>query len=409
MFKDFRKYLSASIQVYLLLLVLIFIMKLVGLDYFGLDLDNKIVTSISNFITKNMLINNLILFIPLVFNNYIIVSYTCNDNSSKMKSYNALLLIPFYILQCYKLDWFGNFSFLAETIYVLLISYIYCINNKSKLNIKRFLFIMFIVLSTQIISMLTRYNYSLEYVSNPVANIILNLDYYIMLIIIYKINFMKGGSESWVDGYQEVQCSSLQKKQNFTKLLERLQENSSSFNKLTKVDKAAFVIYFVLSLLWNLFTVVTVILIAYFNDTVVECIFILTSFWISKRVFGKVFHLKSMTQCFILSNLTYYVLNRITTPIGISILVPIMLGVGLSYITSKFVKNYKPLYKGMPVDEFNRTILEVVEKDSDKYNICYDFFINKTNAILLGRKYNYTEAGIRKITARVNDKIKALR
>ena len=405
MFKDFRKYLSASIQVYLLLLVLIFIMKLVGLDYFGLDLDNKIVISISNFITKNMLINNFMWFILLIINHYIIVSYTCNDNSSKMKRYNVLLLIPFYFLQCYKLDWFGNFAFLVEELYFLIVSYIY----KKEIKVKRFLFITLFMMAAQLISMLTRFNYSIEYVSNPIANFILNLDYLLMLIIVHKLNFTKGGSKSWEDGYQEVQFSSLRKRLNFTKLLERLQESSSSFNKLTKVDKAAFVIYLVLSLLWNLFTVVTVILIAYFNDTIVECIFIITSFWISKRVFGKAFHLKSMAQCFILSNLTYYVLNRITTPIGISILVPIMLGVGLSYITSKFVKNYKPLYKGMPVDEFNRTILEVVEKDSDKYNICYDFFINKTNAILLGRKYNYTEAGIRKITARVNDKIKALR
>lgn len=405
MFKDFRKYLSTSIQVYLLLLVLIFIMKLVGLDYFGLDLDNKILISISNFITKNMLINNFMWFILLIINHYIIISYTCNDNSSQMKIYNALLLIPFYILQCYKLDWFGNFAFLVEELYFFIVSYIY----KKEIKVKRFLFITLFMMAAQLISMLTRFNYSIEYVSNPIANFILNLDYLLMLIIVHKLNFTKGGSESWEDGYQEVQFSSLRKRLNFTKLLERLQENSSSFNKLTKVDKAAFVIYFVLSLLWNLFTVVTVILIAYFNDTIVECIFILTSFWISKRVFGKAFHLKSMAQCFILSNSTYYVLNRITTPIGISILVPIMLGVGLSYITSKFVKNYKPLYKGMPVDEFNRTILEVVEKDSDKYNICYDFFINKTNAILLGMKYNYTEAGIRKITARVNNKIKTLR
>ena len=35
-------------------------------------------------------------------------------------------------------------------------------------------------------------------------------------------------------------------------------------------------------------------------------------------------------------------------------------------------------------------------------------FINKDNAIYLSHKYNYTEAGIRKITSRVNNNIKAL-
>ena len=85
-----------------------------------------------------------------------------------------------------------------------------------------------------------------------------------------------------------------------------------------------------------------------------------------------------------------------------------MLGVGLSYITSKFVKNYKPLYKGMPEELFENTITKVVDKGSVKYNICYDFFIKKENAVYLGRRYNYAEAGIRKITRRVNDDIKAL-
>ena len=81
----------------------------------------------------------------------------------------------------------------------------------------------------------------------------------------------------------------------------------------------------------------------------------------------------------------------------------------MSYITSKFVRTYKPLYRGMPVDEFDNTILKFVDKGSDKYNICYDFFIKKENAIFLGRKYNYTEAGIRKITSRINNSIKALK
>ena len=145
------------------------------------------------------------------------------------------------------------------------------------------------------------------------------------------------------------------------------------------------------------------------NETFIECIFILSSFFISKHVFGKAFHLDSMLKCFVVSNLTYYCLNRITTPVGISIFVPIILGVGLSYFTSKLVKkSYQPLYKGMSEDLFNESILKVVDQDSEKYKICYDFFVKKHNALKLSRKYNYTEAGIRKIISRVNGKIKEL-
>ena len=116
-----------------------------------------------------------------------------------------------------------------------------------------------------------------------------------------------------------------------------------------------------------------------------------------------------MMICFIVSNLTYYFLNRVTTPLGISIIIPILLGVGLSYVTSKFVKKtYKPLYRGMPKDLFEETILQVTEKDSDKYNICYEFYIDKKSDLSLSYKYNYTVSGIRKIKDRINEKIKRL-
>lgn len=207
----------------------------------------------------------------------------------------------------------------------------------------------------------------------------------------------------------EVGYSSL-KQINLKQLQTKLQEKLLSFKKLDKVSRITFIIYFILTMFWNILSFVIVLLVAKLNDTFIECIFILTSFWLSKRVFGKAFHLQSMTQCFIVSNLTYYFLNRITTPLGISILIPIMLGVGLSYFTSKLVKKtYKPLYKGMSKELFEETILKVVDKDSDKYKICYDYFINKKNALYLAGKYNYTEAGIRKIKDRVNNKIKELK
>ena len=88
---------------------------------------------------------------------------------------------------------------------------------------------------------------------------------------------------------------------------------------------------------------------------------------------------------------------------------PILLGVGLSYVTSKLVKKaYKPLYKGMPTDIFEETILKIVDKNSKKYKICYDFYILNQSDLSLSFKYNYSVAGIRKIKDRINAKIKEL-
>lgn len=364
MFKDYYKYLSTSLKVYLFVLVIVFILKLVGLDYFGLNLDNEIIIKLADVVSYNVPINNLVFFVPLLLNEYIIISFSNNDNSKRIKIYTLLILPIYYVFGANKIKWFSNLSFLMEIIYYFIVSFMY----KRKFNkdfIKRYFKIVFFMIIVQIISIITRTNYPIEYIQNPISNIILNLDYIIMLLIIYKINFMKGDESICYS--QEVQRSSLLKQINLKILLKQLQRNLHSFKKQDKVSKLTFIIYSILCLFWNLFTLVVVLLVGKLNNTLVECIFIITSFWLSKRQFGKAFHLKSMIQCFIVSNITYYILNRITAPLGISIFVPIMLGVGLSYVTSKLVKKtYKPLYKGMPKELFEETISKVVDKESDR-------------------------------------------
>lgn len=185
--------------------------------------------------------------------------------------------------------------------------------------------------------------------------------------------------------------------------VKQLKKCLKKFLKQNKKEKFESILFFILSLLWNSFTVLVVILIAKLNNTIIECIFILTSFFISKHIFRKAFHLNNAIHCFIVSNLTYYVLNRITMPIGISIFVPVTLGVGLSYFTSKLVKKtYKPLYKGMSEYLFEETILKVTDKDYDKIqkikhkigiiipNYNYEHTIKKCLSSILNQTYkNY--------------------
>jgi len=400
-FKDYNKYLSVSLKVYLFVLIIVFILKLVGLDYFGLDLNNPTLIKISNAISKTHwgdLYNFITIYILIYF-------YLClASNKAKLYISSLITTIVLFIFQCimiliYKIDW----------IYPLFCLFIYLIVPiiiQKKITIKNSIKYVLIINIYQLVSLFIRNVGINENYNNFLIDSLLNIDQLLLLAITYNLHFMKGGKE--ICGVELVQLSSLLKKNHYSNLLKKLQKKYSQFKKLNKQQKATIIIYSILSLIWNTFTLVVVLYIGKLNDTFVECIFIITSFWLSKKVFGKPFHLKSMIQCFILSNLTYYILNRITTPTGISILIPIMLGVGLSYITSKFVKTYKPLYKGMPEELFENTITKVVDKDSTKYKICYDFFIKKENAVYLGRRYNYAESGIRKITSRVNDDIKAL-
>lgn len=403
MFKDYDKYLSQSLRVYLFVLIIIFIMKLVGLDYFGLDVNNVVLTKISNYLS-NTHWGDLYWFTTVFIQFYLYLCLVCKKRKLYIQALIGSILNysgQIFLVHFFTMDWLYYILCFSLMIFVPMIV------NKN-ISIKRQFKYILILSLYQLISMCIRNVGINENYRNFLLESLLNIDQLLMLAITYNIYFMKGGTSKCGEEV-EAGYSSL-KQINLKQLQTKLQEKLLSFKKLDKVSRITFIIYFILTMFWNILSFVIVLLVARLNDTFIECIFILTSFWLSKRVFGKAFHLKSMSQCFIISNLTYYFLNRITTPLGISILIPIMLGVGLSYFTSKLVKKtYKPLYKGMSKELFEETILKVVDKDSDKYKICYDYFINKKNALYLAGKYNYTEAGIRKIKDRVNNKIKELK
>lgn len=402
MFKDYHKYLSTTLKVYLFVLLIIFILKIVGFDYFGINSNNIIIISLNDFLIKNNL-KNYLCFIFLMIYQYIMMSIIMEENSKKLKLFNFVTFPFTMMVQYYKTLFISNpMYYFVELLYLILICKIY--NKKTKLS--KILKVILLTFFMQFISNFVRNNNTIVYENDFIRNFILTLDYLFMLLIVQNLK-LRGGK--LCQTCQEQVGLYLLTKANLKALPEKLHQNYLNFKKQNKEDKLTIIIYLFLSFIWNVFTIFIVLLIATLNHTFIECIFILTSFWLSKRVFGKAFHLSSMLQCFIISNLTYYFLNRITTPLGISIFVPILLGVGLSYVTSKLVKKtYKPLYRGMSKDLFEETILKVTDKDSDKYKICYEFYIGKESDVSLSFKYNYSVIGIRKIRERINDSIKRL-
>lgn len=401
MFKDYHKYLRVSLKVYLFVLVLVFIMKIVGLEYFGIDENNLVINGISSTISNNH-IGDIYYFFTIYIQFYVYLCLVCKKPKLYIPALIGSIINFGYQIAIPK---FNNLGWIYTLICAFLMIVFPIIVNK-KITFKRQFIFICLMLFYQFLSLFIRnVGYSNNY-NNFVIDSILNFDQILLMGITYNLVFMKGEIKSCGETL-EVGLSLL-KKINLSNLLKRLQRNLHNFKALDKETKLTYIIYFILSLIWNTLTIIIILLFAKINGTIIECLFILTSFWLSKRVFGKPFHLPSMKQCFIVSNLTYYILNRITTPLGISILIPIMLGVGLSYITSKFVnKTHRALYKGMPKEKFEQTILKVAEKDSIRYKVCYDFFINKENAIYLASKYNYTEAGIRQIIYMVKKEIKA--
>jgi hypothetical protein len=212
---------------------------------------------------------------------------------------------------------------------------------------------------------------------------------------------MKGEGE--ICGYQVAQYSFSHQLTSLTKQLKKFQIKS-----LSNKEKFEFIATWIIYLLWNIFTLYVILLVAKLNDTVVECIIILSAFWINKRVFGKAFHMKNAINCFILSNISYYCLNRITSKVGISILVPIILGISLSYFTSKLVKENKVKLKRGMTEEQIKELLTKINADPIDYKICDLYYTKGYSDLKTAYTLGYSEINIKKRKQKINKALKEL-
>lgn len=406
--KDIDKLLSKTITIYLTILFVVFILKLFGLNYFNLDTNNRIIVMINNFILYFHL-QNLWYCFTLYLDTFIILSITCNDNSKKMKFFAIITTLIGIILKVCKSIFSGLSIFvLIDFLYLFILSLIYIIFVKKekilKHNITNYLTMCFLTIVFQLVSIITR-NIELQSLDNFIISNILSLDYLVLSIFSYKLYFIKGGKSlcGMVLGFSSDLLISLKD------LPKKLQISYQKCKPKKTEDELADKIYLILFWLYNLFTIAVVLLIAFLNDTFIECIFILSSFWMSKGAFGKPFHLKKASTCFIVSSSSYYLLNRLTWNIGISFLVPVVLGIALSYITSKYMDRHDNvyLYRGMSLDAFYDLITRVTS-NKDHIEICKRYYVDKESNVKIAIAFNYSEINIKKIKQKINKQIKEL-
>jgi hypothetical protein len=295
---------------------------------------------------------------------------------------------------------------IIDFIYVFILSLIYKKLKFNKNNFINYFFITILMMIFQVISLITRdYNINIRLETNFIAQAIMSIDYVLIGIIFYKYYFLKGGNSIWeVVHYSGLDL--MMKSKNLLKKFQKKLQNKER-KQLTREQKVYNLIFYPFVIIYNLFSMAVIFLIAYLFNSVIECIFITLSFWINKFTFGKPFHAKDSKTCFIISSASYIILNKLaTSTIGISFLWQVILGVMFSFITSRFVKNtIKKLYRGMPIEEFNNSILKVTDKDSLQYKICYLYYIDRKSELEISYKVNYSVDNIKKIKSKINKKI----
>lgn len=406
--KDVDKLLSRTLFTYFTVLFVVFILKIFGLNYFELDMNNRIINKINDIILYWRL-ENVWYAITLYINTLVILAIMCNDNSKRMYLF-TLITMPFSIMVRVLKSYFdGNIIFIfVDLLYLFILGLCYIkVVKKEKIykyNISNYWLFMLLSTIFQAISIITR-NTTNSDMGIFLISIIISFDYLVLIILSYKLYFIKGGKSlcGMVHGYFSDLLISLKE------LPKKLQTSYQKSKPKKQEDELAYKIYLAFFWLYNFFTVAVVLFIATLNETFIECIFILSSFWINKGVFGKPFHLKKASTCFIVSSLSYYVLNRLTWKIGISFLIPIVLGIALSYLTSKLMARQENLYlyRGMPLDKFYELITKVTSNE-EHIEICKRYYVDKETNLKIALSVNYSEINIKKIKQKINKKIKEL-
>ncbi len=407
--KDLDKLFSKSIETYYFLLLIIVIIKLFGGNYFEIVYTNKTVNMINDFITYWRL-ENVWYAITLYINVYITLSITCNDNSKRMKKFSVLAFIIGFVLQILKSNINTPIIFIIlDFLYLLGFSLLYLKINNTKMtknNFKNFCLYSLFVNIIQIMSIIIRgigIQNQNKFTDSFIVGFILNLDYLIVLLIFYKYYFMKGVFDLW----DLVVSSGSQKLTSLKNSLKNLLRKSLNKKTISKEEKITRFIFIPLYLLWNLFTMLIIILIAFLNDAFIEAIFITVAFWVNKHSFGKPFHFKSVIVCFAFSSITYYLLTRITFKTETSFFIPIFLGVALSYVTSHFIKKNTKLYKGMTEEELYETVM-MVEQDNLIIKMLKEYYCDRQKDSYIALHNNYSIDSVRKKRQNVNKKLRNL-
>lgn len=411
--KDLDIVLYRTLLTYGIILVSTFILKLFGFDYFNLDMNNEVVLMINNFVSTYHL-EYIWYTVTLYINAFCIISITTNIDDDKMKK-DILFMLPLFLFMQYLKNTINMpcLFVIIDFVYLFILSMLYIKyrgNKIGKNNIVNFILFSMMIIVFQYVSLVTR-NLPVQnqdaFNNDFIINIIINIDYFVLILMTRKLHFIKGGNSLWdlVHSFSLDLLTSL--KDLPTKWLRSYHKAKPKITN--KEAKLEYRIYIVLFWLYNLFTLFVILFIATLNHTFVECIFIVTSFWINKAVFGKAFHLKKASVCFAVSSLSYYALNRLTWDIGISFIVPISLGIVLSYVTSKlmFMQEHKQLYRGMDLDDFYETITKVTS-NHEHIEICKMFYVDKQPDVKIAFKYNYSVANIKKIKQKINKRIREL-
>ena len=213
---------------------------------------------------------------------------------------------------------FVPYKFVFEIILYLCIGFI-CIRDKWYKILLEILVITIILSLYQVITM-TYKNINVNIIVNGfIENLILQIDYYLMILLTI-INCFKRGGYLYERGATILVFLSKRKC-----VKESLQQDQNDVQ-----EEIGYKLFIIVLSITQIFIVGTV---CYFvNNVILEYFIIIISFFIMRQVFGKSYHADSVLACTTLSVIVFTIATRLPLPQWTSILCNVFIGCMVAYV-----------------------------------------------------------------------------
>lgn len=241
------------------------------------------------------------------------------------------------------------YMFIDLATYFIIVLYLKKCKIKFK-DIVETIYISIIIIVLQMLSMFYKnVNINFHVFEHFIDSIILQIDYYIVLVLLVINCFRKGGYLYERHWWKTILVFLPKRKR--TK--ERLEQNESNVCEEVDIGFKVFVV------LLSVAQFVIVGTLCYFiNDALFEYIAIFISFVFMRYVFGKSYHADKIIKCTMLAIIVFLIATRASLPPWVSVLCNVLLGCCIAYIMyiwyyyAEYTSvRYITLYKGMPLDE----------------------------------------------------------
>lgn len=281
----------------------------------------------------NVIVGEILTFLLFIVNMFFL-SGICLKGGIKQNIKVALCFVPILFVSGFiKID-ISYKSFVLPFVYVLVWGFIL----KKPVNVLKSIVLTYVIIALyQYVSTYIKLNtFYFSYIKvNFIQGFLYSIDLLIFMVILLIV---RGGTDVWLVLGNTDKYSLSAEKVNF---VQQDSDDDEAIDALRKLIGKERIIATILLAGFQLLQLFIVLGVSLLGNTLAECAIIHLSFWLFGIIFKDRWHSKSLVVCTCASAAIFYTASKVSLPFSISIFVPIIIGLLISYALFRVALHYR--------------------------------------------------------------------